>query len=291
MDDEEMDRPLDADVLMGFYARVAGLPREDAAWVEQLLQECMRARLREAELLAASLTVSQTTSQTTSQAKDSHGGESEARLAQLTLDAAEWLRVLWEVGYMGASNFPARPRSDFPCIELQDVLNSALFARIRQGKRPLPFPPPTRNGLPWHDLPEGEAISHTVAAELIRDDDGTLLGARIEANADWRIVEEIAAGREYLVQYRGKGALYRLSLDTFLASLCRQPPRWQRRILVQERAGICSFTLEWPKDDGTNLLVPLRAANRERAESAAALWLATQHPEMYGQVSFTLIAP
>lgn len=284
MDDEGTgaDQPLDADELMGYYARIEALPPEDAAWVGRLLQECMRARLREAELLADSVTAS---------AGSPEAADIDPHLAQLTLDAAEWLKVLWEIGYMGAGSFPARPRSDFPCIELQDVLHSALFARIRQGKRPLPFPPPTRNGLPWHDLLEGEAVAHTVDAELIRDEDGTLLGARIESSADWRIVEEISAGGEYLVQYQGKGALYRLTLDAFFASVCRLPPRWQRRILVQERGGVRSFMLEWPKDDGTNLLVPLRATHWQGAESAAANWLAAQHPEMYGQVSFEPAAP
>lgn len=265
--------PLDADELMAFFARVEALPPADAEWVGRLLDECMRARLHEADLLHAAV--------------DEKGeGAFEQQLAQVALDAAEWLKVLWNVGYMGAGSFPARPRSSFPAVELQDVLKSALFARIRQGKRPLPFPPPTRNGLPWHDLLEGDDRTYAVDAELIRDEQGAPLAARIESCADWRIVETRMDDREYIVQYQGKGPLYRLLLDTFLAELSRLPPRWRRRIVVQERGGICSYTLEWPKDTGSSLLVALRAANWERAQSEAAHWLAENHPEMYGQVSF-----
>ena len=135
--------PLDADELMNFAERIEQLSPADAEWVGSLFQECMRARMREAELLSG-LTEAGATEST----------EFDAQLAQVALDAAEWLKTLWNVGYMGAGSFPSQPRSAFPLIELEDVIKSALFARIREGKRPLPFPPPTRHGLPWHDLVE-----------------------------------------------------------------------------------------------------------------------------------------
>lgn len=53
--------------------------------------------------------------------------ELESQLAQVALDAAEWLKTLWNVGYMGAGSFPSQPRSAFPLIELEDILKSALF--------------------------------------------------------------------------------------------------------------------------------------------------------------------
>ncbi|MFZ4537635.1 hypothetical protein [Propionivibrio sp.] len=148
----------------------------------------------------------------------------------MALDAAEWLRTLWNVGYMGAGSFPAQPRSAFPLIELEDVLKSALFARIREGKRPLPFPPPTRQGLPWHDLVESREETHAVAAEIVRDGEEQASGAIIAGCSGWQIVEEVARDREYIVQHQGKGPLFRLNLEPTAASLCREPPRWTRRI-------------------------------------------------------------
>jgi hypothetical protein len=268
------DTPLDADELMNFAERVDHLPPADAEWVGRLLQECMRCRMHEAELLAEA------------HGLGSSAGALEDQLAQVALDAAEWLKTLWNVGYMGAGHFPSQPRSAFPSVELEDVLKSALFARIRQGKRPLPFPPPTQHGSPWHELVDNNDRVHTVDAEIIRDEQGLALGARIEACGDWRIVEAITGDSEYLVQHQGKGPLYRLKLDLFTAELRREPPRWARRICQQERGGFRSYTLEWPKEAGGVQAVPLRAASWERAESEAEHWIATQYPEMYGQVRF-----
>ena len=268
------DTPLDADELMNLADRVAQLPATDAAWVGRLLRECMRSRMHEAELLAQT------------HGLGDHPGELEDQLAQIALDAAEWLKTLWSIGYMGAGNFPAQPRSTFPAIELEDILKSALFARIRQGKRPLPFPPPTQHGSPWHELVDSKDVTHTVDAEIICDDAGLAVAARIEACADWRIVEEALKDKEYVVQHQGKGPLYRLRLDMFTAELRREPPRWTRPILQQNRGGFRSYTLEWPKDDGAIQAIPLRAATWERAESEAEHWIATKYPEMYGQVSF-----
>jgi hypothetical protein len=75
----------------------------------------------------------------------------------------------------------------------------------------------------------------------------------------------------------------------FSPSLTKVPPRWTRRIRARERGGFRNFTLEWPKAEGQLREVPLRAATWERAESEAAHWIATEHPEMYGQVSFERI--
>lgn len=281
------DTPLDADELMLFADRVEQLPPAEAEWVGRLLQECMRARMHEAELIAG--------------VADAGGGagaavmspECDAQLAQMALDAAEWLKTLWEVGYMGAGSFPAQPRSSFPQVELEDVQKSALFARIREGKRPLPFPPPTRQGLPWHDLVDSADaapdVTHYVDAELVRETDGQLAGVIIDACADWRVVEEVLVDREYVIQHRGQGPLYRLQLDMFASSLRREPPRWTRVIRRQERGGFRSYQLEWPQDDGRTQSVALRAATWERAESEAAYWIASHYPEMYGQVRFERI--
>lgn len=266
--------PLDADELMNFAERIEQLPADHAEWVSRLLQECLRARMREAELLAETLDT------------DCGTGELEQQLAGIALDTAEWLKTLWDVGYMGAGSFPSQPRSAFPTVELEDVLKSALFARIRQGKRPLPFPPPTRQGSPWHEIVESRGETHTVDAEIIRDEQGRALAARIEACADWRIVEEIVGEREYIVQHQGKGPRYHLQLDVFSAELRREAPRWTQRIRQQERGGYRSYTLEWQPENGNPQAVALRAANWERAESEAGYWVAMNHPEMYGQLSF-----
>jgi len=274
--------PLDADELMNFAERIEQLSPDDAEWVGRLFQECMRARMREAELLSAPMETGET-------------GRNvfDAQLAQVALDAAEWLKTLWNVGYMGAGSFPSQPRSAFPLVELEDVLKSALFARIREGKRPLPFPPPTRQGLPWHDLVESPEATHDVVAEMVLDEQGQVIGANIEACPDWRVIEEIVKDREYIVQHRGLGPFYKLVIapeeTAPLSTLRREPPRWSRRIRLQDRGGFRSYLLEWPEEDGRLQSVSLRAATWERAESEAGHWIVSKHPEMYGQVRFERI--
>ena len=277
MDDDAV--PLDAEELMLMGERLETLPSADAEWVGRLFQECLRARMHEAELLANA---------PASEPVAESAPELDGQLAQIALDAAEWLKTLWDVGYMGSGSFPALPRTAFPHVELEDVLKSSLFARIREGKRPLPFPPPTRNGLPWHDLVEGQD-EHVVTAEVIKDDDNGPARAIIEGGRDWLVVEEVTPASAYIVQHRGKGPLYELSVTPFFSTLKREAPRWSREIRLSERAGVRSFMLHWLKADGGVQDVPLRAATWERAESEAAYWIATNSPEMYGQVRFERI--
>ncbi|MDR3221551.1 MAG: hypothetical protein LBU46_06035 [Candidatus Accumulibacter sp.] len=279
---EQELQPLDADELMGISERIDRLPTEEAEWVGRLFQECMRARMREAELLEGQC----------GEDAPVGGAAFDAQLAQVALDAAEWLKTLWNVGYMGAGSFPSQPRTAFPVIGLEDVLKSSLFARIREGKRPLPFPPPTRDGLPWHELIEGPPESHAVQAELVSDGSGETIGAIVEGCADWLIIEEVSKGSEYVIQYRGKGPLFQLKVNSFFSTLERKPPQWEQQIRVQERAGVRSYTLLWPSSGGARAReIPLPAATWERAESEAAYWVATNHPEMYGQIRFKQLAP
>ncbi|MFZ4537636.1 hypothetical protein [Propionivibrio sp.] len=63
------ETPLDADELMNFSERIEQLPPADAKWVESLFQECLRARMHEAELLVG---------QTDGGASGNHGNELEA---------------------------------------------------------------------------------------------------------------------------------------------------------------------------------------------------------------------
>jgi len=270
--------PLDADELMLMGDRLEALPPGEAEWVSRLFRECLRARMHEAQLLENATG--------TDAPPTDRGCESDTQLAQVALDAAEWLKTLWDVGYMGSASFPAQPRTDFPQVDLEDVLKSSLFARIREGKRPLPFPPPTRNGLPWHDLVEGETEEHVVTAEVSESIEGEEQRALIEGCPDWLVVEEIEPTSAYVVQHRGKGPRYELCLTPFFSTLKREAPRWIREIHRQERAGVRSFMLRWLKPDETLLDVPLRAATWERAESEAAYWIATNSPGMYGQVRF-----
>ena len=270
--------PLDADELMNLDERINTLPPADADWVRRLFQECLRARIHEAEL-AAELIEYQDTPQ-------NNGTVPLREMAQIALDTAEWLRTLWHVGYMGAGNFPAQPRSKFPNIELEDVLKSSLFARIREGKRPLPFPPPTRHGLPWHELLENEDSSYPVQAEIMSDPQGGIARAIIEGCAQWVVRAEPLPGQTYLVQHADKGPLFRLEYSPMLATLCRLPPNQCRRILRQERGDIQSYALEWPQDDGSTRHQPLRASTWERAESEAMQWIAANHPGLYGQIRF-----
>lgn len=270
--------PLDADELMNLDERINTLPPADADWVRRLFQECLRARIHEAELATELIEYRDT--------PQSNGTVPLREMAQIALDTAEWLRTLWHVGYMGAGNFPAQPRSKFPNIELEDVLKSSLFARIREGKRPLPFPPPTRHGLPWHELLENEDSSYPVQAEIMSDPQGGIARAIIEGCAQWVVRAEPRPGQTYLVQHADKGPLFRLEYSPMLSTLCRLPPNQCRRILRQERGDIQSYALEWPQDDGSTRHQPLRASTWERAESEAMQWIAANHPGLYGQIRF-----
>jgi hypothetical protein len=253
---------LDDDAMLALAERLESLPLEHADWVVALFQECQRARAAEAAALAA-------------------GGNArpDADFAQTVLDTADWLRTLWEVGYLGGEAFPAPPRSEFPQISVEDILKSALFARIREGKRPLPFPPPTRHGNPWHEVVESEQ-AFTVDATLADGD-----GAIIEGCADWRVVDREAAGTSCRVQHRGKGPLYRLQLAGAGSTLQKWPAERMRRIVRQSRAGIDAYLLEWPGENGAQRF-PLRATSWERAEDEAQRWIALRHPQLYGQVRF-----
>jgi hypothetical protein len=273
------ETPLDADELMNMSDRIDGLAPDDAEWVMRLFQECLRSRMHEAELMSAQV-------QAEAASGSNEGNNLDTQLAQVALDAAEWLKTLWNVGYMGAGSFPSQPRSAFPLVELEDVLKSALFARIRQGKRPLPFPPPTRHGLPWHDLLECKDEAHAVHAEIVKDRQHKVIGAILDGCTHWNIVEEIEVDRKYIVQHRGKGPYFRLEFEPGSCMLRREPPRETRRIRAQERGGFQSYALEWPQENGTVQNIPLRASTWERAEAEAEYWIATTQPELYGQVSF-----
>lgn len=264
-DIDHVPQPLDEDEMAALAARLESLPIEHVDWVLKLFLECRRARQAEAELCA-----------------EDACSDANADTTQLVLDTADWLRTLWEVGYMGGEAFPAPPRSDFPQISVNDILKSALFARIRRGKRPLPFPPPTRNGMPWHEAVESDEV-FPVRVDFLDDD-----WCRIEGCTDWQVTETLEAGRSYRVQHQGKGPIYHLAVGEGESggTLQKCPAEINRRIVRQERAGVVSFMLEWPAANGDTSRVPLRAANWERAENEAQRWVALRHPDLYGQIRF-----
>ncbi|MBI2306551.1 MAG: hypothetical protein HYU78_04540 [Rhodocyclales bacterium] len=268
--------PMSEDELDACAARVAELPDEHSGWVAQLLIECRRARSTPGGL-------PQPTGEAAGEVAEAEAAL-DANLTQVVLDAAEWLRTLWEVGYMGAATLPVPPRTHFPQIEVEDVVKSVLFARIRHGKHPLPFPPPTRWGSPWHEVVESDE-AQAVEAEII-EDGGRPAFAMIDGCNRWRIVRDEDGGTAYVVQHAGKGPFYRLSPDPFMATLLRLPPEAVRRIVARERAGLLSYALEWVHDDGRSEEVPLRAATWEGAEAAANAWIARHHPAHYGRIGF-----
>jgi hypothetical protein len=261
---DEIQEPLAEETLAVLAERIESLPADHIDWVVQLFLECKRAREAEAHFLAGSNT-----------------GQSTEDPTQLVLDAADWLRTLWEVGYMGSEALPAQPRTDFPQINVEDILKSALFSRIRRGKRPLPFPPPTRNGMPWHEVVESDAPV-AVRAEVAPGDH-----CIIEGCGSWQIKSSDASGNSYIIQHRGKGPIYRLQLDgSGGGTLHKRPAEITRHIVRQERVGIVAWLLEWPQENGGIAQIPLRAANWERAENEAQRWVALRHPDLYGQIRF-----
>ncbi len=261
---DEIQEPLTEEALSALAEHIESLPADHIDWVVQLFLECKRAREAEAHYVAA--------------APQGQSGEDPT---QLVLDAADWLRTLWEVGYMGSEALPAPPRTDFPQINVEDILKSALFSRIRRGKRPLPFPPPTRDGMPWHEVVESD---EPVAVRAEVTPSGQCI---IESCGSWQIKTGEATGHSHIVQHRGKGPIYRLALDgKGGGTLHKQPAEITRRIVRQERVGIVAWLLEWPQENGAIAQIPLRAANRERAENEAQRWVALRHPDLYGQIRF-----
>lgn len=271
MDDgysEEAILPLDEEDMIALGEHLETLPPEHLDWVAQLFLECRRARAGEARLAADA-------------AMAAGGGDD---LTQVVLDTTEWLRTLWEVGYMGSSSFPASPCTRFPMVTGEDIAKSALLARIRHGKAPLPFPPPTRNGVPWHEVVESNA-PFPVRAEVLRNDGVDWVS--IEGCAEWQLVSEEPDGKHFRVQHRYKGPIYHLILhEADAATLQRCPPPMVRRIFRQSRGGLDAYLLEWPKDDGATRRIPLPAASRQRAEEEARRWVAHHHPALYGQILF-----
>lgn len=265
--------------LEGYFGRLESLPLDDAVWVAQVLAECRRARVAESALRGAA-------DGTSSEALQ----EMAQDVAQVVLDTAEWLKTLWNVGYMGAGRFPAAPRTEFPQVEVEDVLKSALLQRIRNGHRPLPFPPPTRQGMPWHEVVESDE-EFIVEASLIRDDGSAVVGVSIEACTDWVICEIRRPDLEMLVQHQGKGPRYVLHIDPLFSRLQRMAAEWTRQIVVQERAGFRTYSLLWT-DEGKPAprRISLRAVTWERAEAEAQYWVASNFPAMYGQIRFEEVA-
>ena len=105
MDDSQP--PLDEDTLAALAERIESLPAEHVDWVVQLFLECRRAREAEAGFLAAGC-----------------AEPTSADATQIVLDTADWLHTLWEVGYMGSEALPAPPKSDFPQINVEDIVKS-----------------------------------------------------------------------------------------------------------------------------------------------------------------------
>jgi hypothetical protein len=264
--------PLDPEDLAALGERILELPQAHQKWVMRLYRECVRARLAEAEHLAAGLDAS---AQVQDIAQD---------VAQIVLDASEWLRTLWEVGYMGGGRLPASPKSSFPQIEVEDILKSALLARIRSGRRPLPFPPPTRDGMPWHEIVEATDPAIVDANAIV--DAGEVIAFSIAGDGGWEVVGPTADTNCHRVQHRGKGPIYCLKAEGTKWSLRREAPALERGIARRERAGLQHFVLLWPQEGGRLREIPLRAATRERAEVEAGNWVAREHPERYGQIRF-----
>jgi hypothetical protein len=220
---------------------------------QRLLQELLRARAREANCWPGQ-------QQRAGEEAEAHSAELDDHLAQLALDTAEWLKTLWDVGYMGAGNFRSQPRSAFPSIDLEDIRKSSLFARIRQGKHALPFAPPTRQGLPWHELLEGRADKPMrLTPRSFAMKSNLPIGAIIEGCAEWHVIEEDAGRSGIRRAASGEGAAYRLRLTEWrdaTARLHREPPSMTRKIHLQGRGGFHSYTLEWPKPTAASSSCP-----------------------------------
>jgi hypothetical protein len=143
----KLEQPLDADELMILAERIEQLSADDAEWVNRLLQELLRARAHEGELLAGQASSGQ-------QGRDE--SEFDEQMAQVALDTAEWLKTLWEVGYMGAGNFRAQPRAAFPA--LISKTSGSLRCSRAFAKAGMRFPSHHRRGRACHGTSSSKAV-------------------------------------------------------------------------------------------------------------------------------------
>ena len=106
----------------------------------------------------------------------------------LILQTVTWLRTLHEAR-------PAGSPPSYPAPE--DIDHSALFRRIRQGLTPMPWAPPTRQGLPAYDLIENARRPHRVSLDQT---DADRQSRRIDG-AIWRVLAREPESRHDLVAY------------------------------------------------------------------------------------------
>lgn len=106
----------------------------------------------------------------------------------LIMQTVTWLRTLHEAR-------PAGSPPSYPALD--DIDHSALFRRIRQGLTPMPWAPPTRQGLPAYDLIENARRPHRVNL----DESNTTAESRRIDGGIWRVLANEPGTRRDLLAY------------------------------------------------------------------------------------------
>jgi len=80
---------------------------------------------------------------------------------------------------------------------------SALFARLLEGKEPLPYPPPTSFSYPWYDIIETPGKYQVTLGGLVADANANDTGEHLLLNqCPWTVVRHNEGGGRFLVFLR-----------------------------------------------------------------------------------------
>lgn len=174
-----------------------------------------------------------------------------------------------------------------------DLLNSGLFRRLLMGKRPLPFPPPLKHGVPWYEAIEAEEINELIDLGIVPDhvapkpdlSDGI---QRLVINGCyWDVLSVVDPEDEFLVIYQAKGPVFRLRRERQGWRLVRTAPEIVADVV---RSGGSYYDITFPDASslqGENL--HLFAHNQEELRLEILYWLARTHQHLYGKVGLNFI--
>jgi hypothetical protein len=279
-----LDRPLDADELITLAERIAQLPAADAEWVDMLLRRvAARARARSGTACRTSQRPARNRGAQRRTRRPTGAGRSRHR--RVVANAVERrLHGGWQFPFATALGLSGdRPR------RCQEVL---AFRAHSPGQTCLAIPAADPAGLALARTAGGPRAA--VASRRRRSRSrGNGPGLRCDHRRLRRVAGDGRVRREQGVRRAAPGQGADLSAASGRRRDRSVAPRatdTTRKIHLQGHGGFHSYTLEWPADgdDGRTQFVPLRAATWTRAESEAEHWLASTHPELYGQVRFEI---
>ncbi|MBW8191354.1 hypothetical protein K0504_09920 [Neiella marina] len=209
--------PMSDNVLQVLTERLgANLNRLERSLFDQIIAEARRARAGEVQSRSRALFMhmQQQKMQQAKPAEEALNANSRLTAPQreLVKKSALWIRTMTiaEVKEVGIDNVYLRD----PVISDADIDKSSLFARIRQGLKPLPNKPPTAFGQPWYDVIENDGeflVKVDIPSSLCACGPGHASGQTITINqCSWPVIEVVAVRREYVVSWSGTNRSFKL---------------------------------------------------------------------------------